>query len=107
MSGFVEQALTKSEDVANTVMKSFKPERIPVFTTLVQEFADFDRWFSALPGPTLPNRVFLHSATSHGATSNEWGKIVFGYPRKTVFYSLDDDGLDFNIYFARFPTTLP
>ncbi|KAG1330938.1 non-specific phospholipase C6-like [Cocos nucifera] len=106
MSGFVEQALTISEDVANTVMKGFKPDRVPVFTTLVQEFAVFDRWFSALPGPTQPNRLFVYSATSHGETRTDREKLALGYPQKTIFDCLDDDGLDFNIYFANAPTTL-
>ncbi|XP_010909833.2 non-specific phospholipase C6 [Elaeis guineensis] len=106
MSGFVEQALTISEDLANIVMKGFKPENLPVFASLVQEFAVFDRWFSSLPGPTQPNRLFVYSATSHGATSHNKLKLFEGYPQKTIFDSLHDDGLDFNIYFESAPTTL-
>jgi len=51
---------------AARIMKCFSPERIPVLTTLAQEFAVCDRWFASVPGPTLPNRAFAHCATSHG-----------------------------------------
>ncbi|KAK2968658.1 hypothetical protein RJ640_012501 [Escallonia rubra] len=37
---------------------------------LVSEFAVFDRWFASVPSSTQPNRLYVHSATSHGATSN-------------------------------------
>lgn len=106
MSGFVEQALTVSEDLASTVMKGFSPQSIPIFATLAQEFAVFDRWFSSLPGPTQPNRLFVYSATSHGATNHNKWDLAKGYPQKTIFDSLNEDGLDFNIYFETAPTTL-
>ncbi|ONK60595.1 uncharacterized protein A4U43_C08F20270 [Asparagus officinalis] len=106
MSGFVEQALTISDDLSTAVMKGFNPKSIPVFTKLSQEFATFDRWFSSLPGPTQPNRLFVYSATSHGATSHNKWHLAKGYPQKTIFDSLHEDGLDFNVYFENAPTTL-
>ncbi|KAJ6844508.1 non-specific phospholipase C6-like [Iris pallida] len=106
MSGFVEQALTVSEDLASTVMKGFSPRSIPVFATLAREFAVFDRWFSSLPGPTQPNRLFVYSATSRGATSHDKWSLARGYPQRTIFDSLHDDGLDFNVYFEAAPCTL-
>lgn len=105
MSGFVEQALTISKDLATSVMKGFSPRKIPVFATLAQEFAIFDRWFSSIPGPTQPNRLFVYSATSYGATSNDKWNMAKGYPQKTIFDSLHEDGLDFNVYFESVPTT--
>jgi phospholipase C len=47
-------------------MKCFNPDKLPVLTGLAQEFAVCDHWFSSVPGPTLPNRAFAHTATSHG-----------------------------------------
>ncbi|CAL9761655.1 unnamed protein product [Musa acuminata subsp. burmannicoides] len=106
MSGFVQQALSVSEDLAGTVMKGFKPENVPVYAALAQEFAVFDRWFSSLPGPTQPNRLFVYSATSHGATCHDKVQLAKGYPQKTIFDSLHDDGLDFGIYYESAPATL-
>ena len=47
-------------------MKCFDPKKLPALTTLAKEFAICDRWFSSVPGPTLPNRAFAHAATSLG-----------------------------------------
>ena len=48
------------------VMSGFGPADLPVLYTLASEFAVCDRWFSSLPGPTEPNRRFLHAASSAG-----------------------------------------
>ncbi|WOL01721.1 non-specific phospholipase C6-like [Canna indica] len=106
MSGFVQQALSISRNLSNSVMKGFNPESIPVFASLVQEFAVFDRWFSSIPGPTQPNRLFVYSATSHGAIRHDKFNLLMGYPQKTIFDSLEEDGLDFGVYFKNIPTTL-
>ncbi|MCD7450090.1 hypothetical protein HAX54_003508 [Datura stramonium] len=97
---FVEQALTMfDKNLSRTVMRGFKPENVPIYATLVREFAVFDRWFSSIPGPTQPNRLFLYSATSHGSTSNFKKQLAAGYPQKTIFDSLHENGLDFGIYY--------
>ncbi|XP_073144967.1 non-specific phospholipase C6-like isoform X2 [Henckelia pumila] len=106
MSGFVEQALSLSSDLSKSVMRGFKPENLPVYAALVREFAVFDEWFSSIPGPTQPNRLFVYSATSHGATSNVGSQLVRGFPQKTIFDSLHENGLDFGVYFQTIPTTL-
>ncbi|XP_043705032.1 non-specific phospholipase C6 [Telopea speciosissima] len=106
MSGFVEQALTISPNLSETVMKGFNPESIPIYESLVREFAVFDRWFSSIPGPTQPNRLFVYSATSHGSVSHVKKQLAHGYPQKTIFDSLHENGIDFGIYFQNIPTTL-
>ncbi|KAM0935932.1 putative phosphoesterase, alkaline-phosphatase-like, core domain superfamily [Dioscorea sansibarensis] len=106
MLGFVEQALSMSSEMSEAVMKGFRPSNVPVYATLVKEFAVFDKWHSSLPGPTQPNRLFVYSGTSHGATNHDILKILRGYPQKTIFDSLHEDGFDFAIYFQSFPSTL-
>ncbi|CAA3022575.1 non-specific phospholipase C6 [Olea europaea subsp. europaea] len=106
MSGFVEQALTMSQNLSETVMKGFRPQNVPIYATLIREFAVFDRWFSSIPGPTQPNRLFVYSATSHGSTSHVKKQLAKGYPQRTIFDSVHDSGLDFGIYFQNIPTTL-
>ena len=51
---------------ARQVMEYFLPEQVPVLTALARNFALFNWWFSSLPGPTWPNRYFIHAATSGG-----------------------------------------
>ncbi|XP_044501732.1 non-specific phospholipase C6-like isoform X1 [Mangifera indica] len=106
MAGFVEQALSVSPNLSETVMKGFRPESVPVYASLVQEFAVFDRWFSSIPGPTQPNRLFVYSATSHGSVSHVKKLLAQGYPQKTIFDSLHENRKDFGIYFRTIPSTL-
>jgi phospholipase C len=47
-------------------MKCFKPESLPILTTLAREYAVCDHWFSSIPGPTLPNRLYAHCGTTRG-----------------------------------------
>ncbi|HEY4842785.1 MAG TPA: alkaline phosphatase family protein [Terriglobales bacterium] len=48
------------------VMKCFAPEQLPVLVALAQEFAVCDNWHASIPGPTWPNRMFVHAASSGG-----------------------------------------
>ncbi|KAG6383391.1 hypothetical protein SASPL_156860 [Salvia splendens] len=61
-----------------------------------------DRWFAS----TQPNRLYVHSATSHGASSNVRKDLIHGFPQKTIFDSLDENDLEFGIYYQNIPTTL-
>lgn len=45
MNGFAQQANSMQEGLAKTVMSGFKPEVLPVYTELANEFAVFDRYF--------------------------------------------------------------
>jgi phospholipase C len=55
------------------VMNCFDPVQLPVLSTLAKSFVLCDRWFADVPGPTMPNRAFVHAATSQGYTYNaDW-----------------------------------
>lgn len=71
MNGFVQQAKSMSDNMTDAVMNGFAPDKVAVYRELVSEFAVFDRWFASIPTSTQPNRMFVHSATSGGATSND------------------------------------
>ena len=87
-------------------MNGFKPDLVPVYKELVSEFAVCDRWFSSIPSLTQPNRLYVHSATSYGATTNDTKMLVEGYPQKTIFESVEENGLSFGIYYQYPPSTL-
>jgi phospholipase C len=57
------------------IMNAFDPVQLPVLSTLAKSFVLCDRWFSDMPGPTLPNRSFVHAATSQGYTDNRGWKV--------------------------------
>ena len=44
---------------------------LPFYYWLASEFAIGDRYFSSMPGPTFPNRMFLYAASSHGHVHNQ------------------------------------
>ncbi|CBI38060.3 unnamed protein product, partial [Vitis vinifera] len=87
-------------------MNGYKPEALAVYRELVGEFGVCDRWFASLPASTQPNRLYVHSATSHGATGNDTEKLIKGYPQKTIFESLEESGFSFGIYYQDPPATL-
>ncbi|GAV89902.1 LOW QUALITY PROTEIN: Phosphoesterase domain-containing protein, partial [Cephalotus follicularis] len=106
MNGFAQQAESMEEGNGKIVMSGFKPELLPVYTELANEFAVFDRWFASVPASTQPNRFYVHSATSHGAMSNVRKDLIHGFPQRTIFDSLDENGLSFGIYYQNIPATL-
>ncbi|XP_043724191.1 non-specific phospholipase C2-like [Telopea speciosissima] len=106
MNGFAQQAFSMSTNMSQSVMNGFQPDKVAVYKALVSEFAVFDRWFASVPASTQPNRVYVHSATSHGATSNIASLLVKGYPQRTIFEQLHDAGYSFGIYYQDIPATL-
>jgi phospholipase C len=71
LSGFASSlaahvARTRAPAEPSAAMRGFRPDRLPVLTTLAREFAVCDHWFSSMPGPTWPNRLFIHAASSAG-----------------------------------------
>jgi phospholipase C len=88
------------------ILHCFDPAQLPVLTTLAQEFAICDRWFSSLPGPTWPNRFFIHAASSGGLDDSPsnletvTSTFLNGYrfENGTVFDALEDKCFDWNVF---------
>jgi phospholipase C len=87
------------------VMACFTAEQAPVLSALAREFAVCDQWFSSMPGPTWPNRFFLHAATSGGLDRSPTGvetvRSQFGgyqFENGSIYEALDRAGLDWRIY---------
>jgi phospholipase C len=88
------------------VMKCFTVPQLPVLNQLAQEFAVCDRWFSSLPGPTFPNRFFVHAASSGGLdhSPSDWENFVwesvdgFDFPNGSIYNALDNAGLSYRFY---------
>ena len=100
MQGFVKSYLTQTQNDINTaqeIMYYFKPEKLPVLTTLAQEFAVFNSWFSSIPGPTICNRAFAQYGTSFGQV----GMNIFyiGKDIESIYSRLLDAGHTAKIYY--------
>jgi phospholipase C len=100
MRGFVKDyaLISNSNAEAPNVMKCFSPQRLPVLTTLAQNYAVCDRWFSSVPGPTIPNRMFAHGASSVGSVDQD--ALASPFALKTIFEVIDKSstGASYGIY---------
>jgi phospholipase C len=72
MKGFIKCYFNKQQDLGHSrnIMNCFDPNNLQVLTFLAEQYATCDRWFSSLPGPTVPNRMFAHFGTSFGHVDN-------------------------------------
>ena len=98
MSGFVRSYEGKTGDpqAAHRIMKCFSASKLPVLTNLAQQFCVCDRWFSSVPGPTFPNRAFMHGATSDGRVDMgiDWRNMS-----TTIYERLAQNKIDSVIYY--------
>jgi len=114
-SGYISNFSLYDRKTPESIMKCFAPAQLPVLTTLAKEFAVCDRWFSSLPGPTWPNRFFVHAASSGGlddspSFSREAKSILhdgFKFDNGTIYDKLDNDKRDWMVYYGdEFPQVL-
>lgn len=69
MDGFVDNYHNvpgSSEDHYADIMGYYPLGGLPVLHELARSFLICDRWYSSMPGPTWPNRFFVHSGTCNG-----------------------------------------
>jgi len=52
------------------IMKCYTPEQVAVLSSLAKNFAVCDHYHASVPSQTLPNRSFIHAATSDGNVNN-------------------------------------
>ena len=113
MSGFLAGGIAAAKNQwgigsGAEVMQCFAYGQVPFITSLAQEFALFNFWHSSLPGPTWPNRFFVHAATSGGLTDSPGtDQIVQGYSFRagTIYHTLANAGKDWRIYHDGMPQT--
>jgi phospholipase C len=105
-SGFIADFARINPANAGEIMQCYTPEQLPVLTTLAREFAVCDHWFSSMPGPTWPNRFFIHAASSGGldhspTQENVATSILFNgykFDNGTIYDRLDDEGLNWMVF---------
>ncbi len=87
----------------NEPMQYMTPEQVPVHTALADNYTSCDRWFGSVLGPTLPNRMYWHAATSNGATNNQavLDGAFEGVP--SLYHRLDEAGIDWAYYYGDVP----
>ena len=98
-------------------MTGFPDGAAPILQQLAKEFVVFDRWFSSMPGPTWPNRFFVHAASSGGLTNSPsaftslmavtLSSAAFDFQHGTIYDQLDAAKLPWRIFHGdHFPQAL-
>jgi len=106
-SGFVASYVASGGGAnPGEVMKCFAPTQLPVLVALAREFALCDNWLASMPGPTWPNRMFVHSASSGGLDHSpstdeivEWETVGgFQFEAGSIFDGLKNKGISWRLY---------
>jgi len=105
-SGFAASYAASGGTDPGQILRCFSPDQLPVLNALAREFAVCDNWYSSMPGPTWPNRFFVHAASSngldHSPTTAEivlWETLAgFTFPNGTIFNLMDRQKLRWRLY---------
>jgi phospholipase C len=75
------------------VMTYFEDGSLQVLHALAKNFVVCDNWFCDMPGHTMPNRDFMHCATTAllGIDDSDWGLDT----ASTIFEQIDQYGQDY------------
>ena len=79
---------------ANSIMGMYTPETLPILSGLARGFAVCDLWFGSVPTETLPNRAFLHAATSQGHMDGN----TKTYTCPTIYGLLTANNVSWSVY---------
>ena len=101
-----EGKIPPAEDIGEIMMCFDTASQLPALYELASQFVVCDQWFSSLPGPTWPNRFFLHGASSNGLDHSpsteemtEWETVDgFTYPRGSIFDALNTNDITWRLY---------
>lgn len=91
------------------IMAYFERGDLPALHTLAKNFLICDHWFSSVPGPTWPNRFFVHSGTSLGhidMPSGFFHPAIHLYDQPTVYQRLQERNISWRIYYGDVPQSL-
>ena len=106
MSGFASNFGRYEPGSVPSFFKGFTPQQLPVLDFLARNYCVCRRWFSSMPGPTWPNRFFLHAATSGGMDEMPsrglltLESVVIGYrfENRTIFDRLTRAGKKWTVW---------
>lgn len=95
-----------SQDIGDIMACFATPSQLPVIYQAALDFALCDFWYSSMPGPTWPNRFFVHGASSSGLDdSPTTAQIItwettdgFQYPNGSIYQALANAGIPYRFY---------
>ena len=103
-----EGPVPPAEDIGDIMACFSTQSQLPVAYNLATQFAICDHWYSSMPGPTWPNRFFVHGASSSGLDHSpsttqilEWESGVpsgFEYPNGSIYQALGNADIPYRFY---------
>lgn len=108
-SGYKNSEITVQD--CNNIMGYYKRGFLPALHSLAEDFTICDRWFSSLPGPTWPNRLFALSGTSSGRvkmpTDTDFAvQTIEDQTQPTIFDRLNEKNKSWKVFYYDFPNSL-
>ncbi len=111
--GFVSdfaQAYPQATDAdKQEIMGYYVGDSLPALHRLATKFLICDHWYSSLPGPTWPNRFFIHSGTSLGHITMPDGILnpdLHWYDQPTIYERMSEANIRWAIYYTDIPQSL-
>jgi phospholipase C len=106
---FAQNYPASTTEERQQIMDYFPAGFLPGLHSLARDFTVCDRWYSAVPGPTWPNRFFALSGTSLGRILMPNGLTDLGsyfqQTQLTLFDRLNQAGRKWKSYFYDFPSS--
>src|SRR5581483_1789214 len=109
VTDFAQHCPQAPSDERYQIMDYFSSGDLAVLHALAHNFVICDHWFSSVPGPTWPNRFFVHSGTSLGHVDMPSGIFhpsLHLYDQPTVFQRLEEKNISWAIYYGDVPQSL-
>jgi phospholipase C len=101
-SGFASAYQAAHHDPAlRDAMQYLTRRHVPVTWALADAYTVCDRYFCSVMGPTWPNRMYWHAASSNGTMVNEIPAGGFTWP--SIYHRLGDRGIDWRYYYVTLP----
>jgi len=105
-----EEHDTRRQERPAGVMGYYNAAQLPVYDLFAKHFAVCDQWYASLPTDTWPNRLYAMTGGSGGMTDTPSTTDVEhnppGYGFKTIFEVLQEQHVEWNIFFSDLPFAL-
>jgi phospholipase C len=106
VADFAQKYPAAGPDEHKEIMGYYPYGYLPALHFLAYNFVVCDHWYSSLPGPTWPNRFFVHTGTSLGHVDMPEGVFNPGlhlYDQRTLYDELNAARIEWRIYHGDFP----
>lgn len=98
--------LAEGSDNDSFAVGYFEKDDVPFYAAMATNYTVSDAHFASLLGETIPNRLYIHSATSEGLRDNPGPIRVGMWTQETIWDRLERAGVSARFYYSDFPYLL-